>query len=202
MAKTGRNEPCPCGSGRKFKLCHGVIGIASVAPAVAPPAHSALGLDAFGAIADGTARERACGTCTACCEGWVEGEIRGHRMHVGRHCHFLDQGACTIYDERPVSPCRRFVCGWKMAGSPFPEAFRPDRVGFIIVPTRWRDRAAFVLVSAGRDPAGETLAWMEAYARRTLSPFFYQQGIERIGYGPSDFQHEMQARLQRGERLW
>jgi uncharacterized protein YecA (UPF0149 family) len=21
--KTGRNEPCPCGSGKKFKLCHG-----------------------------------------------------------------------------------------------------------------------------------------------------------------------------------
>ena len=23
-AKTGRNEPCPCGSGKKFKKCHGV----------------------------------------------------------------------------------------------------------------------------------------------------------------------------------
>ena len=22
--KTGRNEPCPCGSGKKFKKCHGV----------------------------------------------------------------------------------------------------------------------------------------------------------------------------------
>ena len=22
MAKTGRNEPCPCGSGKKFKNCH------------------------------------------------------------------------------------------------------------------------------------------------------------------------------------
>ncbi len=22
-AKTGRNDPCPCGSGRKFKKCHG-----------------------------------------------------------------------------------------------------------------------------------------------------------------------------------
>jgi uncharacterized protein len=21
--KVGRNEPCPCGSGKKFKLCHG-----------------------------------------------------------------------------------------------------------------------------------------------------------------------------------
>ena len=23
-AKVGRNEPCPCGSGKKFKKCHGV----------------------------------------------------------------------------------------------------------------------------------------------------------------------------------
>jgi uncharacterized protein len=23
LAKTGRNDPCPCGSGRKFKNCHG-----------------------------------------------------------------------------------------------------------------------------------------------------------------------------------
>lgn len=24
--KAGRNEPCPCGSGQKFKRCHGVAG--------------------------------------------------------------------------------------------------------------------------------------------------------------------------------
>ena len=23
FTKAGRNEPCPCGSGRKFKQCHG-----------------------------------------------------------------------------------------------------------------------------------------------------------------------------------
>ncbi|RMH48166.1 MAG: hypothetical protein D6686_11190, partial [Alphaproteobacteria bacterium] len=23
--KVGRNEPCPCGSGRKYKACHGRI---------------------------------------------------------------------------------------------------------------------------------------------------------------------------------
>ena len=22
-AKTGRNDPCPCGSGKKYKACHG-----------------------------------------------------------------------------------------------------------------------------------------------------------------------------------
>jgi preprotein translocase subunit SecA len=23
--KVGRNEPCPCGSGKKFKHCHGML---------------------------------------------------------------------------------------------------------------------------------------------------------------------------------
>ena len=23
MSKIGRNDPCPCGSGKKFKFCHG-----------------------------------------------------------------------------------------------------------------------------------------------------------------------------------
>jgi len=23
--KVGRNEPCPCGSGRKYKHCHGAL---------------------------------------------------------------------------------------------------------------------------------------------------------------------------------
>ena len=25
VAKVGRNEPCPCGSGRKYKKCHGAV---------------------------------------------------------------------------------------------------------------------------------------------------------------------------------
>jgi preprotein translocase subunit SecA len=24
MPKVGRNDPCPCGSGKKYKKCHGV----------------------------------------------------------------------------------------------------------------------------------------------------------------------------------
>ncbi len=25
MPRVGRNEPCPCGSGKKFKVCHGAL---------------------------------------------------------------------------------------------------------------------------------------------------------------------------------
>ena len=146
--------------------------------------------------------ERACGSCTACCEGWAEGEIRGHRMFPGQHCNFLRQGCCTIYTERPQSPCRQFVCAWLAPGSPFPEAFRPDRIGVIPLPLRWRDRRTWVLVPAGRDPDDELLNWMRAHAQATGTPFFYERQGERIGFGPPQFQLEMQQRWQRGERLW
>jgi hypothetical protein len=187
VAKMGRNEPCPCGSGRKYKLCHGAIAIAPVAP---PPAATVAG------------GKRECGSCTACCEGWAEGEIRGHRMHAGQHCHFLQAGACTIYDERPQSPCRNFVCGWLAPGSPFPDAFRPDLSGVIIVTLRWRDGPCYVLLPAGNDAGPEMLDWMKPYARQSGAPFYYAVQGQRLGYGPVAFQQEMLDKLQRGLPLW
>ena len=192
--KPGRNDPCSCGSGRKYKHCCGIVAIAvraarpavSTAPAAAPPVSA----------------PRACGTCTACCDGWVAGEIRGHRMQPGTPCHFRGVGCCTIYADRPRDPCREFVCGWLLPASPFPEDFRPDRLGVLIVPTRWRDRLAYVLVHAGRDPDEPLLAWMRDFSVRTRTPFFYEQAGERFGFGPPEFQQEMSAKAARGERLW
>jgi len=183
VGKIGRNDPCPCGSGRKFKHCCGAITVvAAPAPAKAPT--------------------RECGECTRCCDGWVEGEIGGHRMHPGQACHFLDAGACTIYDQRPQSPCRSFVCAWLMPGSPLPEHFRPDRIGVIVVPTRWRGAPAFILVPAGNDPDPAMLDWLRGYAQTARLPFFYSQRGERYGFGPPEFQLEMAAKVARGERLW
>ena len=72
----------------------------------------------------------------------------------------------------------------------------------MIVATRWRQSPAYILVSAGRDPDEDLLAWMRAFAARTGAPFFYEQEGSRFGFGPGEFQQEMLARLERGERLW
>jgi tetratricopeptide (TPR) repeat protein len=43
LAATGRNEPCPCGSGRKYKKCHlAADEAAAAAPAAAPDADELL----------------------------------------------------------------------------------------------------------------------------------------------------------------
>ena len=191
---TGRNEPCPCGSGKKFKKCCGaVIPVRAVMPAAVsqPVPQQAV-----------PTTLRNCGSCTSCCEGWAAGTIRGHEMHPGLHCHFLIDRKCTIYEERPVSPCRNFVCGWLAEESPFPDEFRPDKIGVIIIRIRWRDAPAHVLLSAGRDPDAALIAWMEAFAVRTGQPFFYSLKGEKIGFGPLAFQQEMAARQARGEAMW
>jgi predicted dienelactone hydrolase len=92
--------------------------------------------------------------------------------------------------------------GWLAAGSPFPESFRPDQLGVMIVQTKWRNRPAFILKSAGRDPDEELLAWMRGFSVERGAPFFYERAGERFGFGPPEFQHEMLAKLESGERLW
>ena len=145
---------------------------------------------------------RQCGECKACCQGWLAGSIRGHAMRPGVPCHFLDQTGCNIYAERPASPCRSFICGWLAPESPFPEDFRPDGLGVVIVRIQWRDHPAYLLVSAGRDPDERLLAWMREFAIRTSHPFFYQQNGEKLAFGPAEFQRDMLTRLERGEPMW
>ncbi len=123
-------------------------------------------------------------------------------MFPGQRCHFAGVGSCTIYEQRPESPCRHFVCGWLLPDSPLPPQFRPDRVGVIVVPTRWRGAPAWILVNAGNDPDEAMLNWMRTFAESKQLPFFYEQAGERFGFGPPAFQVEMAAKVARGERLW
>ncbi len=181
--KPGRNDPCPCGSGSKYKQCCGkVIALQPAAPAPAPA--------------------RSCGPCTACCDGWMAGTIHGHEMKPGTPCHFVGAGGCTIYSERPDSPCRSFVCAWMAPASPFPDALRPDLCGVIIANVRWRKQPAYLLRSAGRDPDAVMLAAMQRFSVQTGRPFFYELAGEKLGFGPALFQQDMLQRAQSGLPMW
>ena len=162
----------------KYKKCCGAVIPVAVAPA------------------------RECGGCTACCDGWVKGVIEGHEMKPGTPCYFRGDRCCTIYERRPKSPCRDFICGWMQKASPFPEDWRPDRSGVMVIPMRWRGTEAYVLRHAGRDPDAVMLAWMRAFSLRSGRPFFYEIAGERFGFGPPEFQREMSERVARGEALW
>ncbi len=140
-----RNAPCPCGSGKKFKRCCGAAK---------------------------NTKPRDCGECTACCDGWLKIEIRGEAVYPGKPCPFSTGHSCKIYAERPTDPCREFNCGWILPNSPFPEEFRPDRLGLVILAAKiqWRGLPVDVIVPAGRDPSEKDLAWFAEFSRNHSSP--------------------------------
>ncbi len=177
--KPGRNDPCSCGSGAKYKKCCGRVIPLAVAPG-----------------------QRECGTCTACCDGWLVCTVLGQEIKPGTGCKFIQEHRCSIYSERPESPCRSFTCAWSAPDSPFDDAFRPDRLGVIIIRISWRDQQAYLLRSAGRDPDPQLLAWMQSFSVKTGRPFFYEIAGEKLGFGPPLFQQDMLDRAQRGEPMW
>lgn len=77
---------------------------------------------------------RSCGECTVCCEGFLEGEVRGHKFMQDTHCYFLEEKKCTIYNERPEDPCRKYNCFWKI-NYEIPDDMRPD-ISKVVMTTR------------------------------------------------------------------
>lgn len=148
--------------------------------------------------------QRHCGSCTACCDGWLQIEVRGHKVSRGTPCPFSTGHNCTIYAERPEDPCQNFICGWLTAKSPLPEWMRPDQAGMILLPAqfRWNDLRVDVAVAVGEAPKTKALTWLKGFCETHRRPLLYQVGAEWYAFGPEAFQTEMLAALARGERLW
>lgn len=203
-----RNDLCPCGSGKRYKHCCGAVIPISTAPSASrilfaaesgAAVRSAAGRrDAAPFVPDAA---RSCGACTACCDGWLTGSIRGHEMSEGVPCHFRGAGGCTIYEDRPADPCRGFFCAWRLQGNPFPESFRPDRLAVIILAKRWRDRVAYYLVPAGRELDTTLLEWMRKHSTATGTPFLFKVAGRHKGYGSAEFHQDLLDKATRGEPL-
>jgi hypothetical protein len=186
------NDFCPCGSGKEYASCCGSLVLKPGARA----SYAAGGAAITDVSVTIPAISRSCGTCTACCDGWLKATIRGHEMKPGTPCHFRGKGCCTIYDERPADPCRGFVCGWLAPGSPFPDTFRPDKLGIIIKAESWRTRRVYVLHYAGRDPDESVLAAMREISNTTGACIRFVLNGRPVYFGPVEFQQEMEARAQ------
>ena len=147
---------------------------------------------------------RQCGTCTACCDGWLRITVRGHAVYPGKPCPFSSGHHCTIYEARPQDPCRAFICGWLVAGSPLPDWMRPDRADVILLAAdfTWRNLPVDVAVPVGEAPKPEALEWLKAFATAQGRPLLYRIGEEWYAFGPPDFQTEMRDRIGRGEQPW
>lgn len=93
------------------------------------------------------APDRKCGSCTACCEGWLWGSAHDKSFFPGKKCHFVCSTGCSIYNQRPEDPCRTFSCAWLTdQDRVFPEWFRPDLSGVVMKYVEWKEGEAYLEV--------------------------------------------------------
>lgn len=93
-------------------------------------------------------QDRTCGTCTVCCEGWLKGNIYGYEMFPGRPCHFKGTNNCTIYNDRPDIPCKKFFCQW-LIDYTVPEWLKPNIAKVLITKHSVGDEEAVSIYEAG-----------------------------------------------------
>jgi hypothetical protein len=147
---------------------------------------------------------RTCGSCTACCDGWLQIEVRGHQVRRGKPCPFSVEHQCSIYDERPQHPCREFICGWLTATSPLPEWMRPDKSDMIMLAANfiWHGLPVDVVVAAGDRPKKKALDWLMKFSSEKKRLLIYQVEEDWFAFGPPAFQAEIAERIGRGEKPW
>ena len=138
---------------------------------------------------------RICGECSACCRGRLSAEIYGHKMGQGVPCHYLKPEGCGIYERRP-EVCRSFMCGWLLPDSPFPEDWRPDKVGFIVRVDLWQGNRCWFLMSTGADPGDDVLQWMREYSTASGEPHIVKKQKSWLCFGKPEFQQAMIKRAQ------
>jgi hypothetical protein len=137
---------------------------------------------------------RSCGECTACCEGHLEGWAYGHHFYLGRPCHFMKPGGCSIYPDRPAEPCKRFKCAW-LSEDFLPFWFRPDKSNVIVTWASWGPNKDFPYLKVTErgikiDSAALNLIYM--YHVQTRVPISVQIDRGWSHYGPAEFIEEMQ----------
>jgi len=128
-------------------------------------------------------RERSCGTCTKCCDGYLSGEVHGIPMFPGKPCHFVDMDSgCSIYEDRPEHPCKSFKCQW-LADPNFPEWVKPNLVNAIFVNYSIGEHQYFSLIEAGGILETAILSWAVSYMSLNKFNFTwsYNGGVSAIG---------------------
>lgn len=133
-------------------------------------------------------KTRECGGCTKCCEGWLFAtiEVKGdsHPMFPGRKCHFMKKAGCSVYDSRPVEPCKTYSCVW-LTDMGIPEWMKPSESGVII---SWRaikeiDEKYMEIIECGQKMPVEVLNWILHFHIKTRTNVQYrvEGGVSYLG---------------------
>jgi|WetSurMetagenome_2_1015567.scaffolds.fasta_scaffold01661_4 hypothetical protein len=137
--------------------------------------------------------KRTCGECAACCEGHLQGEVYGYPFYLGRPCHFMKQGGCSIYPYRPMEPCVNFNCVW-LSEDILPAWFRPDKSNVIVTREKWgpdKSETYIKVTERGVKIDSAVLNLIYMYHVQTQTPISVQVDRGWSHYGPCEFVAEM-----------
>ena len=126
--------------------------------------------------------KRECGSCTKCCEGWLNGEAYGHKFYPGQPCFFKKEGGCSIYKDRPENPCKSYKCLW-LTDENIPHWMKPDQINAILT-HRIEEGIGYIDVTeAGEKLRVEVLNWIVMFALNKKANLQYKisGGVNRIG---------------------
>jgi len=73
-----------------------------------------------------------------------------------------------------------FICGWLQEESPFPEEFKPDRLGVLIIPVRWRRKPPTSCVRPAGPGRGAARVGCANSSLKTDRPVLYESSGERF----------------------
>lgn len=102
---------------------------------------------------------RSCAGCTACCDGWASGVAHGHSFYPGKKCHFVGESGCTIYEDRPVTPCQSFKCMW-LTNTKLPSWLKPNLSGGLIAEEELRGIKFVTVKEMGKKLDAAVLSWL------------------------------------------
>ncbi len=157
---------------------------------------------------------RVCQPCTACCDGWVQMNIKGADVYPGCPCPHSTGKGCNDYANRPIDPCDNFNCGWIIPNSPLPDWMKPNEAKVMVLFNKfqWRGVPVDVAIPVGKRIPPRALNWLKQFAEQHGRPLVYleqeivdgkfQKDQQAVAYGPPDFQREVMAQIAQGKRLW
>lgn len=142
----------------------------------------------------GRSKQRQCGDCTKCCEGWLLADIAGEKLEPGKACSNVEVGVgCKVYKNRPAAICEDFSCYWK-ANEEVPEEFKPSVVN-AIMHIQYIDEIPYLHITpASEDPSAMLVSWLVSHAMAKQINIHWTVGGKAFWVGHPDFTTAMVKR--------
>jgi Fe-S-cluster containining protein len=131
-------------------------------------------------------KDRICGSCHACCDGWLEGEAYGIKFGNNKPCSFFCKGKCTIYPVRP-KVCKNYYCAWVQGL--FSDSLKPDESGFLVSVQDWSRGQFFLIIEIDENSKSECLEEIFEFCKETNTPYLIRslKNKESHSFGPEEF---------------